>query len=588
MAIRLAVNHSNTKHRFVSTIEVTLTLAGQAQPEAKTSKLGHRLWDITSPVGTTFELRMFIPAPVGSGLGKPLLNLLQLLQVSTLPKGGTSITPKSPKSDPCPDRFNPLLSGQLVGAGAGRRFEINVDLTFLDLTDYYQAKTGRLTEYLKMPQTNPAVQPTQPKPPAEPAHYGVRLRILEFTGGHPACWAVLIPPRVKPESDRIGAVLFFRPALAGYTNTDDLGIHEMVRYFGDPTPEDTPFFSQPQPVVWNPLPQCAFEKQVAHANKCAIFVHPFPHRTDYGNVPSRFPELLASLCKILWADGTIGASVCSDLRLSRIAVSGFSFGGEPALASLNSRPEKIDELDLFDSNKTGANIGAIEGWFRRKGKKLRMFGGGMQHAPMLAIAKTLASPDATVRPPIRAGWDSSSFIYPIAVRCAAIRAIQVLSSPTDPSPSALTIKSGMFSNGSDGHGGIKLEAHTPKGTRVNGVVNDCIAEEAAALVLILTNRQSFGTKLTKDKILPNGKKMPAGTIELPTKPPTFILEKDQLKVPVRSAAELQFNVRLLATLTMNMRHQWAALGGDDSKLNTNRGVNFIGYLQQAMASSGFF
>jgi hypothetical protein len=90
----------------------------------------------------------------------------------------------------------------------------------------------------------------------------------------------------------------------------------------------------------------------------------------------------------------------------------------------------------------------------------------------------------------------------------------------------------------------------------------------------------------------NGKKIPAGAIELPPNPPgsppVFILEKDQLKFPVTSAAELQFNVRLLATLTMNMRHQWAALGGDDSKLDTNRGVNFIGYLQQAMASSGFF
>jgi hypothetical protein len=479
-----------------------------------------------------------------------------------------------------------------VGAGVGRRFEINVDLTFLDLTDYYQAKTGRLKEYLDMTQTNPVIQSTGQRPPAEPAHYGVRLRILEFTGGHPACWAVLIPATVKPESDRIGAVLFFRPSFDDYTNTDDLGIHRAVRYFGDPTPEDTPFFSQPPRVIWNPLQSCAFEKQVAHAKKCAVFVHPFPHRSDFGNVPARFPELLASLCKILWADGTIGASVCSDLRLSRIAVSGFSFGGEPALASLNSRPEKIDELYLFDANKTGANIGAIEAWFRRKGKKLRMFGGGMQHIPMLAIANTLASPDATVRPPIRTGWDSASSIYPIAVRCSAMRAIQVLSSPTDPSPSALTIKSGMFSTGSDGRGGVKLEAHTPKGTKVNGVVRDCIPEEAAALVLLLSNRQSAGTKLTKEKILPNGKKVPAGAIELPPNPPgsppVFILEKDQLKFPVTSAPELQFNVRLLATLTMNMRHQWAALGGDDSKLDTNRGVNFTGYLQQAIASSGFF
>jgi hypothetical protein len=576
MALRLAVNYLNTSHRFVSTAQVTVggvtpPQSGGAGPklddtppqnEASDSRPGQRRWDLKDAVGTTLELRVLIPNPLGSGFGNPLLDLRQPLEMVALPTGAISLAPTSWGN--CPNRFDPRLSGQFVAARTGRRFEINVDLTFLDITDYYQARTHQLDDYNNMPQTNPPLQSgaaSTLRPPDPAPHYGARLRILEFTGGKPVSWAVLIPPAVQANSSQIGAVLFFRPALpANYTNTDDLEITEMIRYLGDPTPEDTPFFAQPKPKKpgdksWIPYPQCGWEKQVSGANKCALFVHPFPHSADFGNIiASKFPEMLASLCKILWADGTIAASVCADLRLARIAVSGFSYGGSAMYTCLQARPEKIDEMYLFDPNGTGSNKGAIEAWFRRGGKKLSMFGGGFQHGTMLAIAQELGSSDAVVKPSWRGGWGAIGSLYPIAVRTP----IGLFNAPTDTTLGPLSTITNMFVDGTDGNGGLKMEAHLPSGTVGPQVVPDCVAEEAAAVALSLVNGITLGAKI-----------------------------KVQWTSTVTSAAQFNQNLNAISTLSQLIRHQWPVVGGDDGTGDTNRGRNFLGYLNQALSRSGF-
>jgi hypothetical protein len=577
MAIRLAVNYLNTAHRFVTTAQVTLTLNGTAENEAKDSKPGQRRWDITDTVGTNLELRVLIPEPAGSGLGKPLLDLKQVLQVIALAGGANSLTPKGTAA--CPDTFNPRLTGQLVAASSGRRFEINVDLTFLDVTDYYQARTHRLDEYTNMPQTNPPRQSgvaTGLVPNTDPLpHYGTKLRILEFTGGKPVTWAVLIPPAVKPDSNRIGTVLFFRPAMTTYTNTDDLDIgkndsHDcdppagaLLRYLGDPLPEATPFFSQPKGgscKSWKTFPCCGWEKQISNANKCALFVHPFPHGIDYGTIVlSKFPEILASLCKILWADGTIGASVCADLRLARIAVSGFSAGGDATFACLKSRPEKIDELYLFDPNGTGSNQTAIEAWFRRGGKKLRMFGGGFQQASMMTIAKDLASSDASVLPQSGTAWGDA--IYHVAVHCAASDPkVTMFNAPTDTNLGVLSTLTNMFVASAEWSGALNMEGHLPSGTVVKGVISDCIPEEAGVAALSLVNdSRNTGKKLYDVKLI----------------------------FPIATAADFNQNLQAISVLKKNIRHQWPVVGGSENSIDTNRGLTFAGYLYLAINGSGF-
>jgi hypothetical protein len=596
MPIRLVVNYENVSHRFVKTTKVTLSEAGPPEDEAKGSKLGHHIWDLNSDAGETLKLKIEIPEPAGSGLGKPLLDMTHLLEVIKIGKGGLSLKPKSPASPPSDqwkNNFNPRVSGQLVSAGAPR-FEINVDLNFLDVTDYYEKKTGNLKVYSGMKQTNPAT--SSGTPPAPPPHYDVKFRLLEFTGGQPVCWAVFIPPAIKPDSKIIHATLFFRPVLPiAYNNTDDLGLKEMVRYVGDPfaldpkdpEPENFPFFSQRQ--SWDPFPRCGFEKQISQANKCALFVHPFPHGALYGDIPSsKFPELLSSICKTLWADKNISTNVFEDLHRGRIALSAFSFGGSEVYKSLKANPKKIDELFLFDPNGTGDNQSAVISWFRLGGKKLRMFGGRVQYDAMFSIAKSLASSDATINPTDRAAWEGSSSVFPIANTCPEIRPKQTLSVITDPTPTHLSGRTGMFLGGTN-NGDLTLEAVNSKGKNISAVVPNCIADEAAAVTLRLFTMSLVGTITTKEKIV-KGRKFPPGTLEVPvpgSTDPIMIEAKNRLVIPVKSQNDLDHNVSAISEWAKGNRHQWAIMGGDDPKRERNRGATFKGYLQQALEGSSF-
>jgi pimeloyl-ACP methyl ester carboxylesterase len=261
-------------------------------------------------------------------------------------------------------------------------------------------------------------------------------------------------------------------------------------------------------------------------------------------IDSRFPELLASICRSLWADGTIATSVCDSLRIGRIAVAGFSSGGDDAFAAMNTRPDKIDELYLFDPTGINANQSAIEAWFHRGGKKLRMFGGGYRHHVMLDIARNLASSDATVKPVTRDAWDGSGPVYPAAVRCAAATG-QVLSSLTDPALSKLSVDTGLFLDGKDGIGGLNLVGRLRSGTIFRATIADCIAEEAA--------QQAFGL----------------------------------VAYPMSSLSDFQSHVSVISINTHNLRHQWPVIGGDDINFDTNRGSTFHGYLFQALDRSGF-
>ena len=155
--MRIALNYGYLSHRFVKTTQVGLKQNGTVLPEASGSKRGSHLWDVTASAGQKLDLELLIPEPAAPNnkLGKPLMDLKQVLEYGSLPKGGDTVTPKnSDPSDKCPDRFNPRLTGQLVGAGPGRRFEINADLAFIDLTAYYRANfPAKMDLYDRMWQT---------------------------------------------------------------------------------------------------------------------------------------------------------------------------------------------------------------------------------------------------------------------------------------------------------------------------------------------------------------------------------------------------------------------------------------------------
>jgi hypothetical protein len=63
--------------------------------------------------------------------------------------------------------------------------------------------------------------------------------------------------------------------------------------------------------------------------------------------------------------------------------------------------------------------------------------------------------------------------------------------------------------------------------------------------------------------------------------------KVQWTSTVTSAAQFNQNLNAISTLSQLIRHQWPVVGGDDGTGDTNRGRNFLGYLNQALSRSGF-
>ncbi|MEZ4456090.1 MAG: hypothetical protein R2882_06005 [Gemmatimonadales bacterium] len=180
--------------------------------------------------------------------------------------------------------FHPRLSPKptMVASGKGSVVTITIDLTFIDVTDRCLG-LGTLQAYNALkPQVNPAGGPA-PAP-----HYGCELRLLEYTKGLPATWAVLIPKTmIDQDTNRnIPVVLFYRLTGAAYTNSDNVKLGEFTRYVGDP-PAGEPFYASGNQQTWNAHPNCGWERQLAESKKAFIFVHPFPHGGGYGDLEGR-------------------------------------------------------------------------------------------------------------------------------------------------------------------------------------------------------------------------------------------------------------------------------------------------------------
>jgi hypothetical protein len=600
MNFRLVLNYENISHRFVSTTKVTLTLDGAAQTEAQGSQLGRNIWDLTANDGQKLVLNIQIPAPINSGLSGPLFQLNQPLDIKA-DANAVRLVPNQADNH-WQGFLNPRLSAQWVGAGVGQRLEMNCDLTFLDVTDYFQALThdpafphkgqdgfDGFDLYNKMQPINPIDSKTGFRlPPDPPQHYATRLRLLEFTGGQAVTWAVVIPKAVTASSKLIHSLLFYRPNMADkYTNTDDLRIRDMLRYMGDQTPENTPFFTRDPSVSggssWDPYPECSWERQIDQCGKCFLFVHPFPHGGIYGEASgTNFPKLLASLCKILWADQNISTSV----------LSAFSRGGEALYSALKKNPNKIDELYLFDPLSTDTNQSRIVSWFQKGGKKLRMFGGVYAYPTMLGLAAQLKSADVSIRPSSRSDWSGFGSMYRLAVlpiKNGKRRTLLLVNDPeTDAVKREISDQSQIFYVRDGSNGSVVIEAALSSGKRVQRTIPDCGREEIAAFLTVTIKVALHHTVLTKPTKDPSGKLQPAGTLMVQTGLGPLFYKPEFIPVlPMTTEADVDHNVNVFIHGTKDVRHQWAVVGGDDFNLDLNRGRTFSGFLEQALKQSSF-
>jgi hypothetical protein len=468
MATQLIVRYGNTDHRFVKTTKVQLTLTGPPETEAKGSKLGNHIFDISNQsVGNSLVLTIEIPVPpvmVAAGItAPPLLAIKQILEVIRTAQGVVTLQPHPTNSgNRFTGGFHPRLEGHLVSSGAGHIFYLDVDNTFL--------KVNRIAGVANKGFVDPYLNAKTPIIPGVVTHYGCRLRLYEYTGGKPNLWPVLIPPAVKEDLKTIHALMFFRPASSKqYDTLENADSTSLMRYLLDPDPA-APFFvdsRKPTKAKIEIVSNCGFERSMSEPNKPVIFISPLPHGSDYGHAGTvLWPKLLKSLMTALWAEDDIGQKVAQGLVLGRTALGGFSFGGLVVFSALAAalslqppakgkpQPDPLHELYLFDCREfTETDQTNVKKWFAKGGKKLRMIGGGLFHGKMLTLAAQLKSADATVIPTSADDWVTNS-LYKAAVSIHKFDP----SSSLGPSPGGVSDVTGLFLVGpASGKAGIALE-----------------------------------------------------------------------------------------------------------------------------------
>lgn len=544
--MRLNIIFDNSRNRLTSTAKVEVKEGGKAVSEAPGSVHGRRAFEVSDAVGTKVELHFTIP-PLTSG-GSDILNFTQAMEVAAGSKGGVALNPSSVGR--FAGDFHPRLfpKPKMVAAGKGRICQIEIDLTFIDMTDQ-AGSNGLLVDYDSM----------KPAFSGKPDHYDCTLRLLECTKGKPVAWVVLISPAMKAQQGLalVPGMLFFRPATGvNYADCDNVDLKGagVLRYLGDPpstAPFLTPFFGvlTVTPHDWIAFPNCGWERQLAEAKKPVVFIHPVPHVADFGIASGASAlSLMEAVMRTLWSDGHIGRSVKSGLKLGKAVVSGFSFGGDHAFTAFKNIGDRVDELYLFDPNGFGSHVGDLTTWFRKGGKKLRMIG-GMLHDSMLSLAKSLGSPDATVKPDTADYWQNND-LYQAAVFIEEF-------STTSATAGAFSKKTGMF------------EAKKTKGDTA----------------VLFEGRDSSGKAVGSQEVLNCSNREAAAMIEIVKRFP--VKKKPVPVIPVKNSADLSVNISVIQEFVRWIRHQWPVCGGDDKAGHRDRGADFVGYLHQCLDKSSF-
>lgn len=428
MPILFGVNHGGTNHRFIKKMVVTLKADGATMSEEAGSALGKRRWSLPDATKHVSVVAEIAPA-TNSTSTKKLLAVTQTFSVGGGP-GAPVLTPTATM----PGGFAPRVTpGAGFGAPAkpGGRFVIDIDVTFLDVTQHAAHLKGGPATF------------TFPN--------GSRFVLLESTQATPFCWMVCLPPALTSSATNIGGLTFFRPTLSvTYTNADDVSgaLAGTDRYFTNA--KASPPFGLGDASRFPSYQSIGWEKQLVASGKAVALLYPLPHTSSYGDLATgSLHSLSAAAVTALWAEGYVG--VGGKATLSRFAVGGYSHGGKVALAAFNADSGLVDEVYLFDpASFAGA---PTKTWLGTGGRRLRMIGGGYQLAAMLAHEKSLGSANATCWPPNADFWATNAFYHSGLSHKA--------STPERLEPVSAAGSATLDPDGPSGHTGFFLVSVTP-------------------------------------------------------------------------------------------------------------------------------
>jgi hypothetical protein len=574
MPFRLIVQSALERHRpadksLIAKMTFELRVGGSRVEPIASPQNAVAKFDVGNDAdGTEVELHVRIP-PLGA-MTKPILDASQKFRIVRA-RSGPASGPSSPVLSPVAGTKGLLhprfVAPRAIGAGRTMQILVEIDTTWLDLTEYAKAfalDRGRISAFAKAAKS--------------------RLIILENARGGgglmATTWILLVPPAVTPGADRINVFLFFRPEITKppdsmYKNTDDVPFaNRFLRYAQAPSHAGRYF--DPGKGFW-PFVLCGFDVQLVASAKPVVMLFPMPHVTSFGAITTSHltrsgsgtsgPSILDHLLRSLWADGALSPGASSAPMTKRLALGGFSLGGDICLESWNANREHVDELYLFDPGK--GIPGSVASWLAANPtRRLRMMGCAYSETHALAIAASLVK--NAMAPP--ANWFAKPgdplFWYGPAYAKA-------LSDPSIPNnidslddaqnrpTTAATIKSNMFVT--------SFHVNNPGAATAN-------AE------LVLTAKWS-GQNVAPPSFHARG----IGNSEAAAYLRYHIIDNDNAQQPVTSVQQFNSVCRHLQLNDFNeeqprsaaVRHEWAVTGGEE------RGGTFVGHLQLCLEGSGF-
>lgn len=457
-----------------------------------------------------------------------------------------------------------------VSSGKGLDFRLTIDAEFIIVTEYlskYRSNvdpsSDRLSDLRQLA-----------------SHLRCTFNVLEHTQSIvPRTWVLLRSPNFDAHTQLVSALLFFRPEILGPDSTyhcaDDAPYGRIQRYLQLDTVSGSYFIATSAESRLYPFRLCGVDEQIASSGKPLIALFPIPHRTDFGALKDQRLTakggVLERLLRALWAEGLVGVGQTTAPKVKRLALSGFSMGGDICLDAFKANREKVDELYLFDP---GQGIpGDVVSWIAAKGKerRLRMIGTAYSEEPALRIGaslrkdKDVPSQNWSVYPGDGAFWyKDPGYFRALSDPTGTERFNKEGDSPTTPS----TIKSNIF-----------LTDELPAQPAAHAD-----APLASTITLAAHWTDASGRRQTAQQPLTG-----ISAVEAASLVRHHVIDSSNNGAPITSAQQFS---KVIAGIQHNdwneeqprikaLRHEWAVIGGDTS------GGRFTGYLQMCLRDSNF-
>lgn len=500
------------------------------------------------------------------------------------------------------------FEARTVRRSAGGSHHLDIDLSFLDVTELVRVRGARLRA----------------------SYDGCEVRIYQYTGLEAGARAtvvgVVIPPGMRVPRDRADVLTFFCPAQGAYRDAFDADAFQLARYVVSPADADYPGFlrrDQSGGLQWVYYPPCSFARQLADSRRAVLLMVPFANGASYGPWKSAEltssprdgtpPSLLARLLRALQADGAIGGAQPPSRVITpgRVGLAGFSLGGARCLEAFERNHARVAELYLFDPNDFGEHSphhARVAAWTRAREHRLRLVGG--MHLPeLLDYARGtlgLALDGSHDRRPEPLSTDPSAMMLPTS-RLFWHRSVDYSRAYLGPESPWLTLQTATRPGLVSAATGVHLAALAPRADETelplhvelaNGETLDATAGHFAAPELGFVMSKEVATSARYRELSAQLRTASRGTEryeelrqrrnDLDTGWPVWTTDR------ATSSADFRERIDHLQRLPpgqhegipapSSLRHQWVVCGGQSAD---GTAATFKGYLQICLETSGF-